>query len=238
MARTTEEVLIESVVDVLRNKRAGVISSVTSLGADQYQLFVSDTFDLVSGHLINVGGNEARIVSVVENVSFTVLSTSDLSAETSWASLGPYFFYGNPVDINNERNSVSNQRKNYPAIILFEVKNIRKNRDKSDVIERTPTMRLYFMDMCDHKDKTISEIYTDVLNRMEELQEEFVNQLDITPGVYIQDESYRVEKFSKWAVRVIHNSRANSEVIFDNELTGVGIEIDVPMSNLLNRVCE
>jgi len=93
------------------------------------------------------------------------------------------------------------------------------------------------MDMCEHFDKTISEIYTEVLDRMEELSEEFVNQLEKERGVYIQDESYRVEKFSKWSVRVIRNGQTNSDVIFDNHLTGVGIEIDVPMSNALNCLC-
>ena len=237
MARTTEEVLIENVVTALRNKRSGSISSVTSLGADQYQIDVLDTFDLASGHIINVGSFKATIKTVVENTSFTVKSADDLTGETAWTSQGPYFFYGNPVDINNERNTIQDQRNNYPSVILFEVKDIRKNRDKSDIIERTPTLRLYFMDMCAHKDKTISEIYTEVLNRMEELSEEFVDQLEKERGVYIQDQTYRTEKFSKWAVRVIRNNQTQSDVIFDNQLTGVGIEIDVPMSNALNCLC-
>jgi len=237
MARTTEEQLIDSVVTKLRNKRTGTISSVVNEGGGIYTLNVTNTFDVVSGHYITVLSSSSLVREVVSNTSIKVLSSTDLSAATSWTANFPFFFYGNPVDINNERNTESDQRNNYPAIILFEVKNIVKNRDKNDIIQRTPTLRLYFMDMCEHFDKTISEIYTEVLDRMEELSEEFVNQLEKERGVYIQDESYRVEKFSKWSVRVIRNGQTNSDVIFDNHLTGVGIEIDVPMSNALNCLC-
>ena len=237
MAKTTEEQLIDSVVTKLRNKRTAPISSVVNEGGGIYLLNTNKTFDVVSGVYISVLGNSVLVREVVSNTSIKVLSSADLTLATSWTANFPYFFYGNPVDINNERNLESDQRNNYPAIILFEVKNIVKNRDKNDIIQRTPTLRLYFMDMCEHNDKTISEIYTEVLDRMEELSEEFVDQLEKEKGVYIQDESYRVEKFSKWAVRVIRNNQTQSDVIFDNQLTGVGIEIDVPMSNALNCLC-
>lgn len=237
MAKTTEEQLIDSVVTKLRNKRTAPISSVVNEGGGIYLLNTNNTFDVVSGVYVSILGNSVLVREVVSNTSIKVLSSADLTLATSWTANFPYFFYGNPVDINNERNLESDQRNNYPAIILFEVKNIVKNRDKNDIIQRTPTLRLYFMDMCEHNDKTISEIYTEVLDRMEELSEEFVDQLEKEKGVYIQDESYRVEKFSKWAVRVIRNNQTQSDVIFDNQLTGVGIEIDVPMSNALNCLC-
>ena len=237
MAKTTEEQLIDSVVTKLRNKRTAPISSVVNEGGGIYLLNTNNTFDVVSGVYVSILGNSVLVREVVSNTSIKVLSSADLTLATSWTANFPYFFYGNPVDINNERNLESDQRNNYPAIILFGVKNIVKNRDKNDIIQRTPTLRLYFMDMCEHNDKTISEIYTEVLDRMEELSEEFVDQLEKEKGVYIQDESYRVEKFSKWAVRVIRNNQTQSDVIFDNQLTGVGIEIDVPMSNALNCLC-
>ena len=72
---------------------------------------------------------------------------------------------------------------------------------------------------------------------MQDLAEEFINQLGITPHIYVQDSDYNLNKHSKWGVKVIRSSRAQSETLFDNNLTGVEIEIDVPVAKSLQFSC-
>ena len=92
------------------------------------------------------------------------------------------------------------------------------------------------MDQANYKDSSIDELYS-VLDRMKELAIEFINQLDITKGVYIQDAEYIISNYSKWGVKIIRDRRTSSETLFDNNLTGVELAIDVPLSKTLQFNC-
>ncbi len=122
MARITVETLIKNVVDKLRASRTGAISSVVQNG-NEYTLNTLKTFDIKKGNFISVLGFSVYVVEVVENVSITVETSNDLTTAVKWNALQPYFYYGDPVDMNNEITAGNNdQDTKYPAVIMFEVK--------------------------------------------------------------------------------------------------------------------
>lgn len=235
--RTTTEQVILSVVDKLRKKRTGSISSVIQSG-NEYTLNVTNTFDIKKGQYINVLGFDVYVVEVVTNTSIKVETGNDLTTATEWTSLQPYFYYGDPVDMNNEINrGTKDVDTKYPAVIMFEVQRERFYKDASVLYDSEPTVRLFFMDQENYKDSSIDDLYSTV-DRMKNLAIEFINQLDLTKGVYIQDSEYLITNHSKWGVKVIKDRRTASETIFDNNLTGVELVIDVPLSKTLQFKCE
>ena len=236
MARITVETLIKNVVDKLRESRTGAIYSVVQNG-NEYTLNTLKTFDIKKGNFISVLGFSVYVVEVVENVSITVETSNDLTTAVKWNALQPYFYYGDPIDMNNEITAGNNdQDTKYPAVIMFEVKRSKYSIQRSDLIDFTPRLRLFFMDQANYADSTINDLYQTV-DSMQDLAEEFIDQLGITPHIYVQDSDYNLNKHSKWGVKVIKNGKANSETIFDNNLTGVEIEIDVPIAKSLQFSC-
>jgi hypothetical protein len=236
MARITIENLISSVVSKLREKRKASITSVTGAG-NQYTLFTSNTFDIKKGQFIEVLGASVYVLEVSENVFIKVESSTDLTTASEWQSLQPYFYYGDPVDMNNEINAGgADMDAKYPAVIMFEVQRERFYKDKSVLYDSESSLRLFFMDQANYEDSSINELYS-VVDRMKELAIEFINQLDITKGVYIQDSEYLVTNHSKWGVKLIRDRRTASETLFDNNLTGVELNIDVPLSKTLQLNC-
>jgi hypothetical protein len=236
MARITIENLISSVVSKLREKRKASITSVTGAG-NQYTLFTSNTFDIKKGQFIEVLGASVYVLEVSENVFIKVESSTDLTTASEWQSLQPYFYYGDPVDMNNEINAGgADMDAKYPAVIMFEVQRERFYKDKSVLYDSESSLRLFFMDQANYEDSSINELYS-VVDRMKELAIEFINQLDITKGVYIQDSEYVVTNHSKWGVKLIRDRRTASETLFDNNLTGVELNIDVPLSKTLQLNC-
>jgi len=99
--RITIESLISSVVSKLRAKRTAAISSVIQAG-NEYTLNTSKTFDIKKGQFIEVLGASVYVIEVSKNVFIKVESSVNLSTASSWVSLQPYFYYGDPVDMNNE----------------------------------------------------------------------------------------------------------------------------------------
>lgn len=236
MARITIENLISSVVSKLREKRKASITSVTGAG-NQYTLFTSKTFDIKKGQFIEVLGASVYVLEVSENVFIKVESSTDLTTASEWQSLQPYFYYGDPVDMNNEINAGgADMDAKYPAVIMFEVQRERFYKDKSVLYDSESSLRLFFMDQANYEDSSINELYS-VVDRMKELAIEFINQLDITKGVYIQNSEYLVTNHSKWGVKLIRDRRTASETLFDNNLTGVELNIDVPLSKTLQLNC-
>jgi len=236
MARITVETLIKNVVDKLRASRTAAISSVVKNG-NEYTLNTLKTFDIEKGNFISVLGFSVYVVEVVENVSIKVETSNNLTTAVKWEALQPYFYYGDPIDMNNEITAGSNdQDTKYPAVIMFEVKRSKYSIQRSDLIDFTPRLRLFFMDQANYSDSTINDLYKTV-DSMQDLAEEFINQLGITPHIYVQDSDYNLNKHSKWGVKVIRSSRQQSETLFDNNLTGVEIEIDVPIAKSLQFSC-
>ena len=195
MARITVETLIKNVVDKLRASRTGAISSVVQNG-NEYTLNTLKTFDIKKGNFISVLGFSVYVVEVVENVSITVETSNDLTTAVKWNALQPYFYYGDPIDMNNEITAGNNdQDTKYPAVIMFEVKRSKYSIQRSDLIDFTPRLRLFFMDQANYADSTINDLYQTV-DSMQDLAEEFIDQLGITPHIYVQDSDYNLNKNS------------------------------------------
>lgn len=235
--RTTIEQVIDSVVSKLRAKRTAAITSVIQNG-NEYTLNTAKTFDIKKGQFINVLGFDVYVIDIVQDTSITVETSEDLTSAVEWSSLQPYFYYGDPIDMNNEINrGDTDTDTKYPAVIMFEVQKQRYFRDRSVLYDSEPSVRLFFMDQANYEDYSIDDLYG-VVDRMQDLALEFIDQLDLTSGVYIQDQDYLINKHSKWGVKVIRDRRTTSETIFDNNLTGVELNIDIPLSKTLQFKCE
>jgi hypothetical protein len=157
--RITIEDVIAGVVSKLRSKRTGVITSVTPSG-NEYTLNTINTFDIKKGNYIQVLGFTVYVIEVVADTYIKVETTEDLTLAVSWATLQPYFYYGDPIQMDNEINAgETDQDTKYPAVIMFEVKKSKFIRDQSNVLESIPRVRLFFMDQENFRDASIDDLY-------------------------------------------------------------------------------
>lgn len=237
MALISEEDLIKEVIDEMRADRAGSILSVVSLGSSLWTINVDCTKDIVAGQWINVGATPVKVTAVSLNISFTVKSSTSLVGATAWAALAPYFFYGQPIDINEEiKKKEQNQNKNYPAVVLFEIKDIERLGFDSP-IGSIPRVQMFFVDQYDPTNSVIETLYGNVVDRMDELSSEFIRKIRNRRLFYAQNESYSIAKWSRWNVQVVRNGKNGSEAIFDNFLAGVELTGRIPISKNANILC-
>lgn len=233
----TEEQLIKSVVDRMRASRTFAIDNITNNNDGTWLIETQCTKDIVAGQYILIGATEVKVTAVVVNTSFTVKTSTDISAETAWSAMGPYFFYGNPIDIHAEiSRKEQTQNRNYPAVILFELKDIQKGSWDSPVSVMKP--QIFFMDQFDITNNTIQDLYDNRVNRMDALATEFIETLKSTRNIYSLTDSPDVSKWSKWNVVAIRSGVNGSQTIFSNNLSGVELNIAIPYSKDLNVSCE
>jgi len=238
MAITTEEDLIKAVIDDMRADRTDAITDITDNGAGTWLVETECTKDIVAGQYITIASTNVRVTEVVLNTSFTVKTTVDISAGTVWAALAPFFFYGNPIDISAEINLKQQQQNlNYPAVILFEIKDIERPGIESP-IGSIASIQLFFMDQIDITNSTIENLYDNTVDRMDALAQEFYRKIQNRRLFYANNEPYSLAKWSKWNVSVIRNGKNGSEAIFDNHLGGVEINMSIPFSKNINNFCQ
>jgi hypothetical protein len=236
MAYVSEEDIISAIVDEMRAAITGEITDVTDLGSNLWLVETECTKDIVAGQKINVGATMVTVKIVVTNVSFTVQTTTNIIAETTWSALAPYFFYGNPSDISDEIDRKNDdQNKNYPAIVLFEIKDI--ERTGFDSPKNNASIQMYFLDQHNPSDDTIGTIYGNIVDRMDRLAQSFIEQARKTRQLYVSGNDARISKESKWKVRVIQSPNGGNKTIFNNHLSGVGLSMTIGFSKNINTIC-
>lgn len=237
MAIVTEEDMIKGVIDDMRAARTYAIDDITDNADGTWLVETLCTKDVVAGQYINIGSTQVRVTAVVLNTSFTVKTTTNIVAETTWTALAPYFFYGNPIDVSAEIDRKEDfQNKNYPAVVLFEIKDIERPGFESPV-GSIPRVQLFFLDQYDPTNYTIEQTYTNVVDRMDALAMEFIRAIQNRRHFIANNEPYSLAKWSKWNVSVIRNGKNGSETIFNNNLSGVELNMRIPLSKNMNNFC-
>jgi len=237
MTFISEEDIIKEVIDEMRADRTGSILSVVNNGSNSWTINVDCTKDIVVGQYINVGATAVKVTAVSINISFTVKSSTSLTGSTTWSALAHYFFYGQPIDISAEIDRKEQQQhKNYPAVVLFEIKDIELPNIDSP-IGSIPRVQMFFVDQYDPTSSVIETLYGNVVDRMHQLALEFIRKIRTRRLFYAQNENYSLAKWSRWNVQVVRNGKNGSEAIFNNHLAGVELNGNIPISKNANILC-
>lgn len=238
----TEEDVISAVVARMRAKRNGAINSIVNNGDGTWTFQTPNTFDIYANYYISINSVSYKVSACTQDTSFTVISSDDLSLETSWQALTPFFYFGNPIDKSTEiENSGFDADAKWPAIIMFEIENADISANVSDNIERTPDFRLFFMSQNPYYNKTIEQTYNDVMRDMSALMVEFLNECQFYPGIDLGaplNVHGKTTKWSKWFVTAITSAgQKNALTIFNGYFSGHELKIPIPLSRTLNLYC-
>jgi hypothetical protein len=99
------------------------IDTVTKTG-NIYVFTTKKTFSLANGDYVKIDSVENLLVSnVVKNTSFSITSTDNLTASTTWQRNKPYFLYGHPVEIatilSEKTQSGTYKYQKFPLVAFF-----------------------------------------------------------------------------------------------------------------------
>ncbi len=165
-------------------------------------------------------------------VNFTALPSGP-----TWTSDAPYVYYGNPIQMSNEIDKEQNPNAKYPAIIVFENGNSVQELEPISTIESTESLEMFFVDIANYEDWLIDDFYSNVVNAMEDLSYEFVDACRQYKYIEELTATATRERISKWGVRLIRSGKGSADTIFNDNLSGVSLRIDLPISRALNDEC-
>jgi hypothetical protein len=236
--RTKLREIIETVVDLMRKK--GTVSSVVDNGNGTATFSTDSTDGLTVGleenPFIEVGGVSYEVVSFTADTDITV-NFSTLPSGSTWTADAPYVYHGNPIQISNEIDKEMNPNAKYPAIIVFENGNSIQELAPTSTIESTESLEMFFVDMANYNDWLIEDFYSNVVNAMEDLSYDFVDACRNYKYIEELTGTATRERISKWGVQVLRSGKGSADTIFNDNLSGVSLRIDLPISRALNDEC-
>lgn len=227
MASTNVVNLIGTIIDSFRDTY--VITSITHVGTT-YTINTSDTKRLEVGSYVTISGNNYEVLTLIANTSFTINSTINVIG-TSWKSLAPYYFYGTPIMISNTLDKYKNYKQKFPVIVLFETMPAVVNDDTALNIERVVSLEMYFCNEANFKDWDSSEYYSNVIDKMQTYVDDFITKISNHRQIGALDK-HNETPYSKWNLVRLDTGKN----VFNAELSGIKLEIDLPILKTLD--CE
>jgi len=236
--RTKLREIINTIVDLFR--KTGSVSAVVDNGNGTATFATDSTDGLTVGDcenpFVSVGGVSYEVVSFTADTDITVNFTA-LPSGSTWTSDAPYVYYGNPIQMSNEIDKEQNPNAKYPAIIVFENGNSVQELEPISTIESTESLEMFFVDIANYEDWLIDDFYSNVVNAMEDLSYEFVDACRQYKYIEELTATATRERISKWGVRLIRSGKGSADTIFNDNLSGVSLRIDLPISRALNDEC-
>ncbi len=236
--RTKLREIINTIVDLFR--KTGSVSAVVDNGNGTATFATDSTDGLTVGDcenpFVSVGGVSYEVVSFTADTDITVNFTA-LPSGPTWTSDAPYVYYGNPIQMSNEIDKEQNPNAKYPAIIVFENGNSVQELEPISTIESTESLEMFFVDIANYEDWLIDDFYSNVVNAMEDLSYEFVDACRQYKYIEELTATATRERISKWGVRLIRSGKGSADTIFNDNLSGVSLRIDLPISRALNDEC-
>jgi len=200
--------------------------------------FVSgtDTTDIVVSYLkwckptgkAKVNGEDVSIISIVGN---TIKVDKKYTSITSFSVAIPYFFHGTVSAVENQLQKIPATFDKTPFIWLHEV--IDENYDDNPLsdIEKTPDLRLFFIDYANLKEWTTDDHYSKVINRMTIVADMFIEKAK-TYKYFNKFDSHKRRnhvKFGRYEDQTGHTSQ-----IFSDNLSGIEMQISLPLNKINN----
>jgi hypothetical protein len=212
--------LIGTIISTLRD--TATITSISHIGTS-YTILTSDTGTQQVNDWIKISGIDYKITAMVTNTSFTVTSATNIVG-TTWTALAPYYYYGTPIMISNVLDKIADSRNKFPVIVLFEEMPATVNDNEDEVLERTVSCEMYFMDEANYKDWTYDDYYTNILIPMQIVVDAFIAACEANHQIGILS-THNETPHSKWNLTRMDTGKN----VFNSQLSGIQLNIDLPI---------
>jgi len=211
--------LISSIIDLIKD--TGDITSITSSGTTR-TIFTADTKNLNAGDYVTIGNSDFKILTLVANNKFTVVSTNAITA-TTWTAKAPYFFYGNPLMIVNTINRIKDYKQKYPIIVLFETMPSTVNDELVNPLERTVSLDMFVADEANYKDFSHEDYYSQVIDKLQDIADKLIYEFKNNASIG-KLTNHKETPYSQWNL-----TTEEGKNVFDAELSAIRIQIDLPI---------
>jgi len=213
--------LLSDVVRGLRN--TGTIIS-ESYSNNILTLELTSLYDLALNKYIEVGGTNYKIIALDSGASTVDIITTGVTGETTYTVPTPYFWNGTMQMINKQLQGDNDPLAKYPAVLVVDVFQTERITDPTSAYFAEPRVFIAFLKEADSDYG--SDLQNPIINEMQDLSEDFITALQAYPYVGRFD-SFTVTRHANFGVYA--SDRGHISTIIDHELSGVVLEITIPI---------
>ena len=203
-----------------------VIKSTATPSAGVQTITVDDVKWTQPYSVVTIGGNQYTVTSIVGCV--ITLAGDDAIIATSFDLPDVFFFHGTVKETNITLTTKQFDTEKTPMIYLLEIFTETFNDDPESAIERTSSLRLFFLTGADFEAWEIDDFYTNSIKPMQRLCQHFVDTLNAQPRVEDITE-YDITNLSRFGVYV--NNKGFESSLFEDKLSGVELAITLQLRN-------
>ena len=192
-------------------------------------ILVSNTYHLRKGMPVLIDDVGYKITDVQQDSVITVLGEIDKPKKYRAPSL--VYFHGTPVMTNNHIAEATEAQKT-PMVYLYEILR-EKFHGPNSGLDRTSSIRLFFLDSANFEDWETEDHYTNRLYGLNSLVEFFREQaVKYECKFHLFDVSFDVINHTRFGV--FTSMKGHEKRIFDEDLTGVELSFELPIKKCLN----
>jgi len=229
MALKPIEIFIDTISSVAHRIN---ISSVVSLGSNQYRLNTNNTLYLRPLKKVLIDGVEYVVDDFQINSYITVSATdgSDTPVTVDFFDIDvPLFLFGNPKMVSGELiKRINNGNGSWPYIWLVEISNTSGTLDPAAAVTQTPSFNLFFLDSNDYENWSIQQHYDNDIYVMSNYINFVLSILKSRRDVYETDSiTYTTTNHVNFGDYIVDEGM-NERILNDN-VTGVQLQVDLPI---------
>lgn len=217
--------IIESLLNEFTPK-AKITTVVDNLNGT-YTITLCDTINLREGLSFTLNAVEYTVLSISgNNVTYTT-GVAPLKGDYVFPQK-PFYFHGTPIATGNELTTIQLSVDKLPMVYLLEVITDSFPLDKSSAIERTTTVRLFFLDEANFSDWDTDNHYALNIVPQANYAVAFKDYLlNDSKSVGLLEGDFDLVYHAKFGLSATINGKTTN--LFSEQLSGVEVVVTIPI---------
>ena len=194
---------------------------------NQVKLTVCDTHGLVDNGLIIIGGQEVKVVDVIDG-EFIIISGTSCPIETELTIPAPFYLHGTIKASSEELTLIKSNRERFQIVYLYEVLREKRNRDESINLGRRVELIMFFLTTPKNKGELTNDKYREYIDPMDNLADDFVSLIQDSGLIGdIEDDEYTIVPHS---IAGFHDRLGHTKNFFNDNYSGIELRISLPIN--------
>jgi len=216
----------------------GKIKGVTDNGGGSYTIEVCKTFHARKDMVLTIGGNNFTVTSFVNNESITGTTAVAPTTNETFIVPPPRYFHNTVKMQNKELTEIRISGDKFPLIWVKEnIRNRHNNRrNAAQGDKRTFETRIFFLDDTDWKNWNTDDHYSEAIQPMLNLVQEFIDNCNDTRNKYFRrPDGFTTIPWPKFGdfFGGSDSQDMRDKNVFNDTTSGVELQITLPFKNLV-----
>lgn len=194
--------------------------------ANGVELELCETHGIVDKSIVIIGGNEVNVIDILPDNKILIPGTT-CPVETELTIPAPNFYNGTIKAVSAELTMVKDLRKRHQIVYLYEVLKEKRNRDPEKNVGRYVDIIMFFLTASTEKVDLTEQRYTEYMDPMCNLCEDFVDLLETSPLIgEIEDEEYEITPHS---IAGFYDRLGHVKNFFNEQYSGCEFRMRIPI---------